>query len=723
VAEPPRAELLRTLFDHAPDGCVVTRLRDHQIVLVNEAFCRLLGYTESDLVGHDAATIGLWPTAAERREVTAELLAGRPHTCPEAQLQTRTGETRDVEISAELVDIDGEPHAYGINRDITARKQTERALQASEERFRTLVYSSRDAILVTDNSGVLTYCSPGVEHVLGYEPVELVCTRERDLLHPDDLALRDDRLARLPQDCAPQPAVELRMRHRSGQWRWVEAIDTNCMDAAAINGIVTNVRDVTERRRTDEQLTFRALHDPLTGLANRRLLNDHIGLALARAQRSGGTVAVFFCDLDRFKDVNDRFGHDAGDKLLQQLARRLADILRSSDTLARIGGDEFVLCTDLVSVDDVGDLCERIVRTVDAPVQLPAGPVTVTMSIGIATVTGSDVTSTEPSTLVRNADVAMYRAKNRGRNRWEIFDEVMQKQVQHRVRLEHELERALATEQFLLYYQPIVRLPETTIAGVEALLRWQHPVRGLLAPAEFLEVAADNGSIIKIGEWVLLEAARQLRRWQRQGWPSLWASVNVSGKQLGNPGLREVLTRSPELAEVAPGTLRLELTESVLLRKSDAISTDLDAVVARDMRVGMDDFGTGYCSLSHLQDFPISFVKIDRSFVADLGSGQRPGLRANLVKAIVQLSRTLSIDAIAEGVETPAQSAVLDKIGCPYGQGFHYATPRPAEAMTDLLVSSGGEGAVSGDSRAPGGEFRAVPLQNHSRITAESKRA
>src|SRR5450759_537459 len=445
VAEPPRAELLQTLFDHAPDGWVVTRLRDHQIVLVNGTFCRLLGYTESDLVGHDAATIGLWPTAAQRRKVTAELLAGRPHTCLEAQLQTRTGETRDVEISAELVDIDGEPHAYDINRDITARKQTERALQASEERFRTLVYSSRDAILVTDNSGVLTYCSPGVEHVLGYEPVELVGTRERDLLHPDDLALRDDRLARLPQDCAPQPAVELRMRHRSGQWRWVEAIDTNCMDAAAINGIVTNVRDVTERRQTDEQLTFRALHDPL----------------------------------------------------------------------ARIGGDEFVLCIDLVSVDDVGDLCERIVRTVDAPVQLPAGPVTVTMSIGIATVTGSDVTSTEPSTLVRHADVAMYRAKNRGRNRWEIFDEVMQKQVQHRVRLEHELERALATEQFLLYYQPIVRLPETTIAGVEALLRWQHPVRGLLAPAEFLEVAADNGSIIKIDEWVLLEAARQLRRWQR----------------------------------------------------------------------------------------------------------------------------------------------------------------------------------------------------------------
>src|SRR5664280_1903167 len=198
VAEPPRAELLRTLFDHAPDGCVVTRLRDHQIVLVNETFCRLLGYTESDLVGHDAATIGLWPTAAERREVTAELLAGRPHTCPEAQLQTRTGETRDVEISAELVDIDGEPHAYGINHDISARKQTERVLQASEERFRTLVYSSRDAILVTDNSGVLTYCSPGVEHVLGYEPVvpqcQVVGMEQISLSSADQL----DRLARLP---------------------------------------------------------------------------------------------------------------------------------------------------------------------------------------------------------------------------------------------------------------------------------------------------------------------------------------------------------------------------------------------------------------------------------------------------------------------------------------------------------------------------------------------
>jgi diguanylate cyclase (GGDEF)-like protein/PAS domain S-box-containing protein len=678
------AELLQILFDRSPDALLVTRLRDTRVLLVNDALCRMLGYGEEELVGRRNADLRFWTGPDDEAADISTWLRRKPEHPVLAHWRTRDGDIREVEISVELVDIDGETHAYGVSRDVTERNVAERALRASEERFRILVHSSRDAILVTDRSGTLTYASPGIEHVLGYPPAELQATSERDLIHPEDLVVRDELVARLVVDGAPQPAVELRMRHRDGGWRWVETIDTNRLDTPAVRGIVTNARDITERRQAAEALTFHALHDPLTGLANRRKLDDHLELALARARRGDGTVAVFFCDLDRFKDVNDRFSHADGDQLLREVATRLKAVLRAADTLARVGGDEFVLCTEVFDVTDVGEIAERICATVSAPVQLTGGSVTVTASIGIATTKGVDARKIEASMLIRNADVAMYRAKSRGRSRWEIYDAAMQEQTKQRMRLEHGLADALDAGQFVLHYQPIVHLPDRAIVGLEALLRWQHPDRGLLAPAEFLGVAEDTGRIVAIGEWVLTEVAGQLRRWQSAGFPALWASVNVSGKQVGTPGIAAVLARCEPIGALTPGTLRLEITESVLLRSTDAVQTDLATAVANGLRIGMDDFGTGYCSLSYLNDFPISFLKIDRSFVADLPYATS---RTNLLDAILGLSRTLNIEAIAEGVEIPAQAGLLDQLGCTLGQGFLYASPLPVEAVTSLLAA------------------------------------
>jgi len=443
------ASLLEQLFDRAPDGIVVTRLRDGRIILVNAAFGRLLGYDASELIGQHAGAYGLWPDATERGKAAATLLAGRSPPAIESQLVTRTGQAVDVEISAELLDIGGEPHVFGITRDIAERKRSEHELRAKEERYRTLVHSSRDGIVVTDATGRLTYCSPGFEHILGYATEDLIGTAERDLIHPDDLRVRDRLLARLLQGHSPQPVAELRMRHRDGTWRWIETIDTNQLDSPAIAGIVTNARDITERKSIDEALSFRALHDPLTGLPNRRLLDDRIELAVAHASRTRTLVAALFCDIDHFKDVNDRLGHDAGDELLRLMAQRMIAVLRPGDSLARLGGDEFVVvCPDLSTADEAALVAERIRAVVSAPAELRSGPASVTVSIGIATTSGPRTSRLEAGVLLRNADAAMYQAKTHGRDRWAVFDASLERHIQRQTDLVGGLELALERSEF-----------------------------------------------------------------------------------------------------------------------------------------------------------------------------------------------------------------------------------------------------------------------------------
>ncbi len=684
-----RESILQRLFDRAPDGLVVTRLRDGRIVLVNEAFGRLLGYPPSELTGRSSDEFDLWPDAAERGPVTATLLAGGSRQPIESRLRTRDGRTVDVEISAELVEIDGEPHAFGITRDIAARKEAERELRAKEERYRTLVQSSRDAILVTDATGRLTYCSPGVEYILGHPVDDLIGTSERDLIHPDDLRIRDRLLERLLTGHAPQPVAELRMRHRDGTWRWIETIDTNRLDSPAIEGIVTNARDITERKSIDEALSFRALHDPLTGLPNRRLLEDRIELAVARARRSRTLVAVLFCDLDHFKEVNDRLGHEAGDALLRLMAQRLVAVMRPSDSLARLGGDEFVIvCSDLTSADEVALIAERVRAVLSAPADLSGGPVSVTVSIGVATTSSARIAPLEAGALLRNADAAMYRAKTRGRDCWDIFDTAMEEQVRQRLELVEHLGQALERAEFDVFYQPVVQLSDGVIVGAEALLRWRHPTGALWRPGEFLEVAESSGLIVPIGEWVIEQAIGQLEAWRSRVAMPMWVSVNISARQLGDGRWQDMLSRRLAAATLEPGSLRFELTESMVIEHVPAVDADIAHAVALGMRIGIDDFGTGHSSLTRLQHLPISFIKIDRSFLSELSSradGHVGSDHPTLVAAIIQLGHTLGIDTIATGIETSEQGRALLELGCMYGQGHHYGEPGSAAAMTRHL--------------------------------------
>jgi diguanylate cyclase (GGDEF)-like protein/PAS domain S-box-containing protein len=682
--------LLRRLFEVAPDGMIVTRVRDGEILLANEAFSRMLGVPVEEIVGRKSEEFGLWREPAATLNSLRGLGADAWRMPMESQLLTPDGKTRDIEVTVELIDIQGEPHAFGITRDINDRKAADRVLRASEGRFRTLVQSSRDAILVTDRSGHLTYVSPGMQHLLGYEPESLIGTNERDLIHPHDLRIRDGVMERLTTAGAPQPPAELRMRHANGEWRWMETIDTNRLADPALEGIVTNARDITDRRAMDETLAFGALHDPLTGLPNRRLLDDRIDVALARASRNGDLVALLFCDLDRFKEVNDRHGHEAGDEVLRQLANRLRLALRPSDSLARLGGDEFVVvCADMRSIQEAATVARRVMSSVEAPIETSAGTVQLRVSIGIAAVSGSEAASAEPGTLLRNADAAMYRAKGRGGNRWELFDAAMQDRARHRMELEGQLQEALERGEFELVYQPIVRLSDRATVGLEALLRWNHPTLGTVTPGYFLEAAEASGLIVPIGDWVLSTATQQLKAW-RNSHPDLYVAVNVSGRQVGEQGLRQFLADHLRSGDLADGSLRLELTESVLIDYTAAVESDLARAVEIGINIGIDDFGTGFASLTYLQQFPVSFLKIDRSFVSELdgGSTDAKGSRPALVALILQLCNTLQLEAVAEGVEREGESAALLAMGCPYGQGFLYSQPLNVDAVPAHLAAS-----------------------------------
>jgi len=425
---------------------------------------------------------------------------------------------------------------------------------------------------------------------------------------------------------------------------------------------------------------LRALHDELTGLPNRLLGMDRLAVALARTARADDFLAVLFCDLDEFKFVNDSVGHEGGDRVLIEVARRFKELLRAEDTVARTGGDEFlVVCDHLRDVAGATTIAEHIRRAIEQPIIFEDFEAAVSVSIGIVTVSGVDALDADPMTLLRNADAAMYRAKGEGKARWALFDESLVRDATHRRELEPELRRALASEEFVVHYQPIYDLDSNAIVGVEALLRWENPKRGLLQPHDFIGLAEATGLIVPIGLWVLREACEQLCTWRREfGWPG-WMAVNLSTRQIAEPGIAAIIKDLLHTTGLEPALLRLELTETALLRAGHASAGELQAIRDLGVHVGMDDFGTGYASLTNLQELPIDFLKIDRSFVVTLKRGGHDSDCGNaIVKAIAQIGQTLELETIAEGVENEEQTAVLREYGCPYGQGYEFARPGSA---------------------------------------------
>jgi diguanylate cyclase (GGDEF)-like protein/PAS domain S-box-containing protein len=452
-------------------------------------------------------------------------------------------------------------------------------------------------------------------------------------------------------------------------------------DIDFLHSLANVLADALERRATEDDIRHRALHDPLTTLPNRVLFLDRLGQALARQQRRGLMTAILFLDLDRFKLINDSLGHQLGDELLTAVASRIRAVVRDSDTVARFGGDEFaVLLEDVASEYQATQMAERIAALFTRPFVLAGNDHFITTSIGIAFASGGEL----PDELVRDADAAMYRAKERGPGRYELFDEVMRGTAIARLRVENDLRRALERDELRVEYQPIVSLRERLIVGVEALVRWHHPERGVVPPSDFIPLAEDNGLIEPIGRWVLETACRQGAKWHemRPDQAPIGIAVNLSAVQIAGRGLAQTVATVLRSTGLDPSSLSLEITESVMLRDADALQEVLPALKATGVRLVLDDFGTGYSSLGYLTHLPIDAIKVDRSFVDGLGTEARG---TAITEAIVAMSRALSLDVVGEGVETPLQAAELIRLGCDLAQGFHFSRPVEAGRITAML--------------------------------------
>jgi diguanylate cyclase (GGDEF)-like protein/PAS domain S-box-containing protein len=576
------------------------------------------------------------------------------------------------------------------NRRLREQALTEQLLAAdlrrSQERFRSLVQNSADVNMVVRADGTIDYESPAVERVLGYRVEDRVGRSALDVVHPDDRAWAEQLLADVLRSPGAQLAGEFRVRHADGSWRSIEAVAKNLLDDPAVGGVVVNYRDITMRKALEEELRHQAFHDALTGLANRALFADRLGHALARTRRARQRLAVLFVDLDDFKNVNDSLGHGEGDHLLVAVAERLQGALRAGDTIARMGGDEFaVLVEDPAEAGSPLDVAERLLSALQAPFERGGKELFVHASVGVAISTSTKQTADE---LLRNADVSMYTAKSNGKNRIEVFEPAMHTAALARLALKGDLERGLERAEFFLLYQPVMDLAARDMVGVEALVRWRHPERGLVGPSEFIPLAEETGLIVPLGRWVLEQACRQATSWDDVvGVRPLTMNVNVSGRQVTERGFVDEVARVLAVSGLDPGRLVLEFTEGVLMENTEATRVTLSDLKRLGVRLAIDDFGTGYSSLSYLRLFPIDVLKIDRSFVASMSVG--PDQRA-LVRSILKLSETLHLETVAEGIEEADQLAVLQTLGADLGQGFFFAEPISPEAIAALLATRDG---------------------------------
>jgi diguanylate cyclase (GGDEF)-like protein/PAS domain S-box-containing protein len=566
------------------------------------------------------------------------------------------------------------------------RDRAHAALTASEARTRQILDSAGDAFIGLDRHGLVTAWNQQAEVMFGWTRDMALGQRVAEMIiPPEHRAAHEVGMARFLATGEPRvlgQRLDLTALRRSGE---CFPIELTLWATASTEGwsFYAFGRDITERRAAEADLAFRALHDDLTGLANRTLVVDRLEHALAQGARTGLGTAVLFVDLDRFKVVNDSLGHAAGDRLLEVVGSRIRHVVRPEDTVGRFAGDEFlVVCENLTDATDATRVAERILTALSEPIDLDGDHVRLDASVGIALDTAPATTAAD---LLREADAAMYRAKEHGRGRFEVFDERMRDRILNRLRTERELQGCLEREELRLHYQPIVTLPEGKIVGVEALVRWQHPQRGLLAPGEFISLAEETGMIVPIGSWVLEEACRQAQLWEAQGCEGLTLSINLSARQITQSDFVKTIADIVGGAELRPGRvgLELEVTESLLMADPEAITGTLAELRALGVALAIDDFGTGYSSLAYLKWFPIDTVKIDRSFINDIDTDPRE--RA-IVQAVVDLGHALGLSVIGEGVETEAQRAELASIGCDLAQGFLFAKPGPADVITPMLL-------------------------------------
>ncbi|RYX82892.1 EAL domain-containing protein [bacterium] len=620
----------------------------------------------------------------------------------DCHVERPSGEVRVVHCigRTDLNATGGRPRAFGTMQDVTEQKQIENALRDSELKFRALIENGGDIISIHDADGTMKYQSPSLKRWLGYSDEDLVGLPVHQFIHPDYREIERANYRTILAHPRTPITFEVGFRHKNGDWEYFECTGTNLLDDPAVNGIVFNARNITERKKVEEQLRHSALYDPLTSLSNRARLIDHLEHYLnIKARHPDSFYAVLYLDLDRFKVVNDSLGHHIGDMLLCQVARRLEKCVRGSDIVSRLGGDEFVVL--MTETNDWGEpvaVANRILHELERPYEVEGHEIFTSASIGIVLAESAPSSLRYPNALavLRDADSAMYRAKSSGKSRYEIFNEEIHAQALAQHQMENMLRRAVnvtqnGTPEFFLLHQPIVSLQTERVVGFECLVRWQQPERGLIPPNDFIPVAEETNLILPLGSWILNEACQQIKRWKlsyhnnESECLDFSLSVNISGRQLSADDFGQQLASILEETGLDPSALKIEITESALVENGQKALRALHECHEMGVKISLDDFGTGYSSLSYLHSFPIDVLKIDRSFIHRIG---KDGDGTAIISAIINMASSLNIEVVAEGVETKEQQDLLLRLGCQYGQGYLWSKPVDNDTAWTLLLSN-----------------------------------
>jgi diguanylate cyclase (GGDEF)-like protein/PAS domain S-box-containing protein len=666
------AERYRATFDNAPIGIMHTALDDDRVLHVNRKLCDMLGYTDNELLNMTTADI-LHPDheGTDRSKYRDQMLRGEIGTFSSERLFVRKdGSAIWVNRTVSLVkDAAGKPlYFIRMMEDITERKQSAQA----QTQLAAIVETSNDAIVGRAPDDTIVSWNAAAERMFGWSAKEALGQRFRKLLSLTDGSRRGRFEEVLSGERAPPPLEDSRRRKDGTVINVQTTMSVVRGERGEILFVSCIMRDVTEKIIAERQIEQLATRDALTGLSNRGRLMEQVEAAIARAARAGTQLALMFVDLDHFKEVNDTLGHAAGDDLLRECARRLTTCVREVDIVARLGGDEFVvLVTDVADTAIVAPIAGRMLELLAMPYHLLEHEARAPASIGICLypADGEDV-----NTLMKSADIAMYQAKALGRNNYQFYAEEMNQRIVQRLQLERDLRAAVVNREFVLHYQPQVIVATGAIRGVESLIRWQHPVRGLLPPAEFIKVAEDTGLIVPIGEWILDHACHTIKTWRTKGLAVPYVVVNISTAQLGD-GLVQSVRQALVTHGIEPGWLMLEITETMLMERVDEAISILRRIRELGVRIAMDDFGTGYSSLSVLQRLPLDTLKIDRSFVAAIDDEANNARACAIIGAIIAIAKELNLNVVAEGVETTTQLAFLRTVDCDTYQGYLYSVP------------------------------------------------
>jgi diguanylate cyclase (GGDEF)-like protein/PAS domain S-box-containing protein len=690
VTETVRGELMRRLFDLTPNY-VSIRDQDGRYVIVSQAYADLYGTTVDEMCGKPLSAF-LQGTLASEEELAEdmEVLRTRRSRSAERDIVDSSGTQRTLQIvKRPIVLEDGRAFVMCVAVDVTKSQLTETTLAKTNDFLKNILETISDAVFALDTGGKFTLANQRLSQMTGYRHHELIgmpFTR----IFPADTAFDMQRiLTALMSDSSKEKRFEAHVARADGHQRIITCSLLPLKEGERVVGIAGTAVDITERKAAEQRIEHLAYHDPLTNLPNRRLLNDRLTMAMSQAQRDGRMVAVLFVDLDRFKSINDSLGHRTGDAVLQELGTRLRSSVRAGDTVARMGGDEFVfLLPSIDRVEEAIAVARKVLDAIRRPFNIEGREFVVTASIGMSFFPSH---AADADTLIKQADIALFESKRRTSDTYEIFDESMSARSLDYFILENELRRAIVQNELVLVYQPIVEMRTERITSLEALLRWQHPEKGLLMPDDFIGLAEETGLIVPLGEWVLREACRQNREWQRRGLFTVPVAVNISARQLDSDLVASV-SEALDASALPPQFLDLELTESILMESAASSSMAIDALKEMGTRISIDDFGTGYSSLSYLERYPIDCLKIDRSFMPH--DPQAPGAGI-IAGTIISMAQTLGIDVVAEGVETREQRDFLLARGCSRAQGHYYWAAMPAEDLEGLISDDTRDGILA----------------------------